>query len=398
MKILLINDKFGEFGGTEEYINSFIRAFSSLGYKIGIAYGKKYPPDFKNPWIECECPLPFLNFRNFNLYPDYKRDLQKLKEFILWFKPDITYIHNVLDYRIIEAIPKKKAGKIVWYCHDHYFYCLTELKLFEEKPCEFTLSERCIEHIKAGKCLLRYPLSQPPEVLYQERQKLLNSVYLFDHVIVISEYMKKTLLQNLPLLKNIRVVPRQVEIPEKVERTFKFVLFAGRLVKEKGVHHAIEAMRFIKNSSLVIVGQGDDKAYIEKCKNLAKEVERNSSVKIKFAGFVSHDKIGEFYRGAMMVLVPSLFPEPFGMVAAESLAHGVPVVAYNSGGLNSTVINGKTGFLVEHGNINQLAEKTKFLLENLEKNKKIGLSGRKWILERFTLEKHIKSLKEIFED
>ncbi|MCL0063182.1 glycosyltransferase family 4 protein [Peptococcaceae bacterium] len=398
MKILIVNDKYGEFGGTEEYINSFANSFAKFGHEIAVIYGKKYPKDFTNNSIVSELCLPILHARNIANAHNLTNELREIKNFIESFKPDIIYVHNILDHRIISSIKEAKRGKVIWYCHDHYFYCLTELKIIDDKPCNFVFSDTCIKNISDGRCLKRYGLPDDIHSLFEERKKLLESASLFDHTIVISEYMKQTLLKNMPFLTKISLVPRQVKIPEKVSRAYDYVLFAGRFVKEKGVHHAIEAMCFVtsKNIKLVIVGSGDE-SYMKRCAQLALELKKASNVNIEFVGSVPHEKMTHFYSKANVVVMPSIFPEPFGMVAAESLAHAVPVVAYDSGGISSTVINNKTGFLVEYGKIEQLGQKICFLCNNIHENKLMGENGRKLIQANYTAQKHTDKLIDIFE-
>ncbi|MCL0042402.1 hypothetical protein M1N07_01840, partial [Thermodesulfovibrionales bacterium] len=98
-KILLINDKYGEFGGTEEYINSFASLFGLFGYEISIIYGKKYPKNFSNSLIK-EFPLEAINERNTSA--PYKLD--GLRDYLNGIKPDIIYLHNIFDRGVVTLL------------------------------------------------------------------------------------------------------------------------------------------------------------------------------------------------------------------------------------------------------------------------------------------------------
>ena len=394
-RIGIINDKYGEFGGTEEYINSFARIFDPLGYETSVIYGVKPPGNFSNPLIR-EFRLPFLKER----YKKTSPELDKLKDFINRIQVDIIYIHNIFDHRIITAMKRTNPGKLVWYCHDHFFYCLTELKTLSNSSCEFPLGKHCIANIREGRCIKRYPLSKDLNDLFLERKKLLEATSSFDEIIVISKYMESTLIQNKPSLEDkLNLVPRQVDIPEKIERKEenKNILYVGRLVKEKGVDHLIKALEFIdcKDVKLTIVGSGEA-GYVRKCQSLAKDMKgKRKGLEIIFTGQKSHQEVFEFYKKASVVALPSLWPEPFGLVAAESLAHEVPVVAFDVGGINSIIKDGVTGLLAEPGNIRDLGEKIAHLCNDEEENRKMGKNGRKFVKLKFDPQKHIDAMLRV---
>ena len=395
-RIVLINDKYGGFGGTEEYINSLARLLDPLGYETSIIYGKKYPKNFSNPLIR-EFRLPFLKERYAKAKP---YELAKLCGYINKIRPDIVYIHNIFDYRIITAIRKAHLGKIIWYCHDHFFYCLTELKVFNDRQYELPLGKHCITNIQAGRCIERYPLRDLNlNEIFLERKKLLESSSLFDEIVVISKYMESNLIKNEVPKEKINLVPRQVYIPEKIERREegKNILYVGRVVKEKGVDHLIKALEFIYcNVKLTIVGSGDA-GYIEKCRFLAKDLKgKKKGLEIIFTGQKSHREVFEFYKKASVVAIPSLWPEPFGVVAAESLAHEVPVVAYNVGGIDTIIKDGETGLLAEPRNIKELGEKIGYLCSNKEESRKMGKNGRKFVKLKFDPQKHVDAILRLF--
>ncbi|MCL0038285.1 glycosyltransferase family 4 protein [Thermodesulfovibrionales bacterium] len=395
-KILLINDKYGEFGGTEEYINSFASLFGLFGYEISIIYGKKYPKNFSNSLIK-EFPLEAINERNTSA--PYKLD--GLRDYLNGIKPDIIYLHNIFDRRVVTLLKEASAKKIIWYCHDHFFYCLTELKILDDFQCELPSGEHCIENIKAGRCMQRYPLSGDLKELFWERKRLLEATSLLDEIVVISEYMKSTLLQNNPSLEErINLVPRQVYIPERVKREKggKNILYVGRVVKEKGVDYLIKAMEFIncKDATLIIIGGGDDLGYVKRCQSLAEDLREKKGIEVIFTGWKSHREVSEFYERATVTCVPSIFPEPFGVVTAEALAHEVPVVAYDVGGISTVIKDGKTGLLAEPGNIRDLGKKIEHLFNNKEENLRMGEEGRRFVKEEFNSQRRLDAIAQLF--
>ena len=78
---------------------------------------------------------------------------------------------------------------------------------------------------------------------------------------------------------------------------------------------------------------------------------------IESTGWIPYSEMPNLYRRARTIVVPTMWPEPFGLVALESMACGVPVVAHAIGGLSELVLDGKTGFLVTPGDRKSIENK-----------------------------------------
>lgn len=121
-----------------------------------------------------------------------------------------------------------------------------------------------------------------------------------------------------------------------------YALFIGRLARIKGVVEAIAAARRA-TTTLIIAGTADepDRAFFE-----AEVVPLMDGEKVVFAGEANFAKKVALYRGARATLVPLQWEEPFGLVMAESLACGTPVIAFDRGAASEIVTDGETGFIV----------------------------------------------------
>lgn len=150
----------------------------------------------------------------------------------------------------------------------------------------------------------------------------------------------------------------------------KIVLFVGRVSPEKGLHHLLRAFAVLarrrEDLMLLVVGEyrsggGRDAraAYGEAVRQeCAQWPER-----CRLLGVVPPSQIQRYYRLGDLLVVPSEFEEPFGMVAIEAMACGVPVLAARKGGLPEFVLPGKTGFLIEDlGDPERLAAQIEALL------------------------------------
>jgi glycosyltransferase involved in cell wall biosynthesis len=126
----------------------------------------------------------------------------------------------------------------------------------------------------------------------------------------------------------------------------KNLLFVGRLDEQKGIDVLCESMRLLADYRLTVVGER-----IISSSPTGMKAQSN----IDFLGWQSKDVIRQLMLNHDILVVPSRW-EGFGLVAAEALSCGIPVVASNVGGLPELVLPGRTGVLVEPGNPISLAE------------------------------------------
>lgn len=138
-----------------------------------------------------------------------------------------------------------------------------------------------------------------------------------------------------------------VSIAKTIADTSKnqdYYLYVNRLALAKHPEIAVAAATQL-DLPLKVVGSG---VMLEELKKLAGE-------SISFEGAVSDDRLRELYSGAKALLYP-VEDEDFGMVPVEAMGHGVPVIAYQSGGPKETIINGKTGLFFEELSVERLVE------------------------------------------
>jgi len=192
--------------------------------------------------------------------------------------------------------------------------------------------------------------------------------YESKRIIVTSNAMKNEVEEHfrLPSWK-IDVIPNAIDASKYnitvdrsiVKRRFgidsseRIVLFIGRLVPQKGVEYLIMAAPKIfgqhPEARIVIVGDGWSKDHLW---NLASSI--GCQHKIIFLGFISDQDLIELTLSSDVLVVPSVY-EPFGIVALEGMAAGVPVVASNTGGLAEIIEHDRTGFLAYKENPDSIA-------------------------------------------
>jgi glycosyltransferase involved in cell wall biosynthesis len=179
--------------------------------------------------------------------------------------------------------------------------------------------------------------------------------------------------------EDVRVIPSGVDLPARVadEAEPPEVLYAGRLSPEKGVRELVAAADGIP---LVVAGDGP----------LRDEVPGA-------LGFVPHDELERLYERAAVVACPSR-REGFGVVCAEAMAYGRPVVAGDVGGLRDLVVHEETGLLVPPGDVEALRTALHRLLGDADLRRRFGEAGRARIAEHFTWQRFGDETLRAYED
>lgn len=230
-----------------------------------------------------------------------------------------------------------------------------------------------------------------------------------DQIIAVSDFIKNYILQNYQdldknLEEKITVISRGVDLktfnPDSIfiGRTIdlakkwqipedkKIILFPARITSWKGHEFLIEALQKVKNDFLCIF-VGSDHGHKKFRKKIEEKIiAKNLASKIKIVGLCKDMAVA--YSMANLVISASTKPEAFGRVAIEAQAMKKIIIATKIGGSLETVIDKKTGFLVENGDVNKFAQTIDMALELNEKDKKeICETARKHIEENFSNQK-----------
>jgi starch synthase len=178
---------------------------------------------------------------------------------------------------------------------------------------------------------------------------------------------------------DVRVIPNGIALPSDLgtEANPPEVLYAGRLSPEKGIAELAVACEGL---NLVVAGDGPLRALVPQA-----------------LGFLAPDMLAERYRRAAVVVCPSR-SEGFGVVCAEAMAHGKPVVATAVGGLKELVDHGRTGLLVEAGDSAALRAAIDRLLGDSALRRRLGEAGRADVAARFSWDAVTRATVEAYND
>jgi spore coat protein SA len=204
-------------------------------------------------------------------------------------------------------------------------------------------------------------------------------------VAVCSAFLRGTFADRSPsLAAKTRVifngVNTQLFFPREDIREAKTIFFVGRFDEEKGILQLVrayarlldrhpDAARVIGGTTGFGVHRETD--YVRKVRDLAQSLVRDRNARIDFPGYIHHDKdLPSWFQRATVFASPSLFQEPFGLVNAEAMACGTPVVGSNRGGIPEVL--GNAGILVNPEEVEEFAEALSSLLESVDYRASLG--------------------------
>ena len=114
-------------------------------------------------------------------------------------------------------------------------------------------------------------------------------------------------------------------------------------------------------------------------------------------GFMSRIEMEKLFSVAWVQVVPSLWPEPFGMVVIEAMMRGTAVIASAIGGLAEIVQNNQTGLLVPPGDSQALATALLKILENKKLAEQMGQRGRQFALDQYCQDKYVENFLKLYQ-
>jgi glycosyltransferase involved in cell wall biosynthesis len=171
------------------------------------------------------------------------------------------------------------------------------------------------------------------------------------------------------------------------------ILYAGRLIRWKGVEYLIKAMTQIvpENTVLWVAGEGE---YEPVLRQMAQEL--GVADRVRFLGKLEQDDLAALYRNCAMLVATSFVNETFGMALCEAMACGTPVVASDFGGFREVVVEGQTGLRVSPQDPRDLAAKITALLASKQLRDRMGQAGRRRVLEMFSWQAVGDRLEEVY--
>lgn len=335
---------------------------------------------------------------------NYTADNLKVRGYKEWDKlkenSDPRYQKILGPFSIDLAMVKDDINSDILHCHTWYTFMAGFLaKKLYDKPLVVTVhSLEPLRPWKEEQLGNGYKLSS-----WMER----TGIEAADRVIAVSQGSKEDILKyyNIPEEK-VEVIYNGIDLNQyqKTDRNIarkkygiegKYILFVGRISRQKGITHLIDAVKYLpKDIKVVLCASSPDTQ--EVLEEVEQKVKLYDNI-IWINRMVGKEEIIELYSNAEVFACPSVY-EPFGIINLEAMACKTPVVASATGGIKEVVVHEETGFLVEPGNPQELAKYINILLNNKDLAIKFGENGRKRVEEMFSWESIAKKTYEMYKD
>jgi glycosyltransferase involved in cell wall biosynthesis len=384
MKALHVNDFYQRVGGAETVLFSVLDALEEKGVTNVVVH--QHASDVRTDWRHVY-KIPGLgdpNSSQASIVAD------TLGQIIQEEKPDVIQIHDICNPDVVEI--SRRYAPIVQSVYNHSFYCPGGAKYLPVlgRICERPVGTGCLVSAFITHCN-----SVRPRVLmssYDRSRRMMknNRGLVF---LALTNYQAECLLKNGCAPEAVKVLHPFTNLPVlPTEREERRILFVGRIVKQKGLDRLIDAIQYIDPSCrLVVNGDGPE---LKTAKEIAQRLGMAS--RIDFLGWTGREELARCYAESAVVVVPSIWPEPFGMVGIEAMSYGKPVVAFDVGGISDWLEDGVTGFLIEPYDLREMAKKIDYLLKHSGVAREMGMRGRSRVEQEFKKERYISKLLEIY--
>lgn len=386
MRVLYVHEQFGAFAGAEANVLATGSALARRGHAVALAHQTATRLQ-EEPWRETFA-------RRFNLESTPGR--AGIEAAVEQFAPDVVFVHKISDLDVLGALAESRVP-VVRMVHDHELYCMRRYKYsyWSRRVCNRGMGLHCL--VPCGAFLGRRNAPGLPVrwVSYTAKQRELSLNRRFARMVVATEYMKAELLRNGFDADRIDIHPPVPQSPAAaVQSCFgsrNRIVFAGQLIRGKGVDVLLRALaRVSVPFECWIFGDGNHRGY---CQALSRRLGLQN--RVVFAGFIPADEVRHFYHDCTVAVLSSVWPEPFGAVGLEAMRCGLPVVAFDAGGIREWLIDGRNGFLVPWMDCAAFAARVEQLLTDKALARRMGECGRADAEQRFSFEGYIRRLEEL---
>ena len=422
MKIILVNYRYFISGGPERYYFNIKEILERNGHKVipfSIKSSRNLPNEYERYFLDivddevyfaqAKKKTPRMILKSFTRMFYSLEAKRKMAQLIADEKPDLVYImqmHNKISPSIVDAA--RKAGVPVVHRISDFQYMCPNALFYNDRTgvCEDCLKGKRWSCVK-NKCVLNSTVYSGIKMMAKWMHDVMKVHRRVDAFVVPSEFTLGKLheygipmekLNHIPTFFNLKEVNPAVEYKP-------FVLFVGRIEKQKGLMTLVKAFEELPYE-LRIIGFSNDgyedelKRYLGRPINGDLNVEESTAYgkkgNIHFLGRKSFEEIVPYLKSCMCTVVPSEWYDNFPNVVLESYAYKKAVIATDFGSLQYMIEEGKTGMKFKYANLDDLRRCVTFMLEHPDESRAMGENAYKLIETKYSPESHYEKLMEEF--
>lgn len=396
MRIAIVTVYGERIGGAETYIDSVLGGLAAMDQELALFCESDEQPGRPKLTLPPESPL-------FNASREgTAASVKRLRE----WRPDLLYVHGLKSSTLESAI--LEIAPAVFYLHNYNGTCVSGTKTFRlpsATPCTRKFGPYCLLEYYPRRCGGLNPLTMWRQ--YQLQSARLNLLHRYRRVLANSEHMAAELRNNGISAQCLYLFPESDDSAPSEAFVASSptgmgplrLLYLGRMDYLKGCRVLLDALpsvnsRLNREVQLTFAGSGTELAKLERHAQLLER--QHHGVKVQFAGWVDARGRAELFGNTDLLVLPSLWPEPFGLVGIEAGLCGVPCAAFAVGGIPEWLSDGVNGCLAAGGlNAGSLSDAIVRAVsdEGFHRQLRIGAWRR---ARQFKREEHFRNLMDVF--
>ncbi len=397
MRIAIVNRYRNIIGGVETHLRQLLPALAASGCEIAFLHEETEAAG--GEMIKLPEGAPAWSVAG----PGAERALDELRR----WQPDVIYVHGLRSPELETEL--QKIAPAVCFAHAYYGSCVSGAKTFSfpaMQPCDRAFGWQCLLHYYPRRCGGLNPRTMLHD--YRLQTKRLALLHDYRAILVASTHMARE-YEKYGLSDRVRIVRLPVSVEEmpaslpddRQQRQKWHILFLGRMESLKGGAALLEALPTVASASEIpvqVTFAGDGRRRKEWERRASQLASSNTGLEFIFTGWLDESQRNKVLRECDLLVMPSLWPEPFGLAGIEAGCYGVPVVAFAVGGIPDWLKHGVNGTLAP-GNPPSARALAAAIIECI-RDETFYQSLRRGAVERaqqFKMENHVAALMEIFQ-